>query len=183
MVPARVFEGNRPTTIFGRQSRRWNAHCALWLITFVERCCGKGIDSYDQWGVELSKQQIFLQSLTMKSWQKQDSNSVPCWFLPQKQNITLHNIKLFLFRVKRERSSCMAFFLTNVFRGECWADISLPNIPQYCYASRTYIFIYAVRTPVHLKKLNQLNYLNKNLNNTSRILKFANANSACIPLL
>ncbi|MGI6754539.1 MAG: glucose-6-phosphate isomerase [Atopobiaceae bacterium] len=59
MVPARVFSGNRPTTsIFGVEL---NAHTlgnliALYEhITFVEGTIW-GLDSYDQWGVELGKQ-------------------------------------------------------------------------------------------------------------------------------
>ncbi len=59
MVPARVFEGNRPTTsIFGNEL---NAHALGELIalyehiTFVEGTVW-GLDSYDQWGVELGKQ-------------------------------------------------------------------------------------------------------------------------------
>lgn len=59
MVPARVFEGNRPTTsIFGDEL---NAHALGMLvalyehITFVEGTVW-GIDSFDQWGVELGKQ-------------------------------------------------------------------------------------------------------------------------------
>ena len=59
MVPARVFSGNRPTTsIFGTEL---NAHTlgnliALYEhITFVEGTVW-GLDSYDQWGVELGKQ-------------------------------------------------------------------------------------------------------------------------------
>ena len=59
IVPARVFTGNRPTTsIFGVEL---NAHALGELIalyehiTFVEGTVW-GIDSYDQWGVELGKQ-------------------------------------------------------------------------------------------------------------------------------
>ncbi len=59
MVPARVFEGNRPTTsIFGCEL---TAHALGELIalyehiTFVEGTVW-GLDSYDQWGVELGKQ-------------------------------------------------------------------------------------------------------------------------------
>lgn len=59
MVPARVFEGNRPTTsIFGNEL---TAHAVGMLIaiyehiTFVEGAVW-GLDSYDQWGVELGKQ-------------------------------------------------------------------------------------------------------------------------------
>lgn len=59
MVPARMFSGNRPTTsIFGVEL---NAHTLGELIalyehiTFVEGSVW-GLDSYDQWGVELGKQ-------------------------------------------------------------------------------------------------------------------------------
>ncbi|MBR3314705.1 MAG: glucose-6-phosphate isomerase [Atopobiaceae bacterium] len=59
IVPARCFEGNRPTTsIFGTEL---NPHTLGELIalyehiTFVEGTIW-GIDSYDQWGVELGKQ-------------------------------------------------------------------------------------------------------------------------------
>lgn len=59
IVPARCFEGNRPTTsIFGTEL---NAHSLGELIalyehiTFVEGVVW-GIDSFDQWGVELGKQ-------------------------------------------------------------------------------------------------------------------------------
>ncbi len=59
MVPARCFAGNRPTTsIFGKEL---NAHAlgeliALYeYITFTEGVVW-GIDSFDQWGVELGKQ-------------------------------------------------------------------------------------------------------------------------------
>ena len=59
IVPARCFEGNRPTTsIFGTEL---NPHTLGELIalyehiTFVEGTVW-GIDSYDQWGVELGKQ-------------------------------------------------------------------------------------------------------------------------------
>lgn len=59
IVPARCFEGNRPTTsIFGTEL---NPHTLGELIalyehiTFVEGIVW-GIDSYDQWGVELGKQ-------------------------------------------------------------------------------------------------------------------------------
>ena len=59
MVPARVFEGNRPTTsIFGVDltPEALGALIALYEhITFVEGVVW-GIDSYDQWGVELGKQ-------------------------------------------------------------------------------------------------------------------------------
>ena len=59
LVPARVFEGNRPTTsIFGSElsPRSLGALIALYEhITFVEGTVW-GIDSYDQWGVELGKQ-------------------------------------------------------------------------------------------------------------------------------
>ena len=59
IVPARCFTGNRPTTsIFGVEL---NAHSLGELIalyehiTFVEGVVW-GIDSFDQWGVELGKQ-------------------------------------------------------------------------------------------------------------------------------
>jgi glucose-6-phosphate isomerase len=59
IVPARCFAGNRPTTsIFGTEL---NAHSLGELIalyehiTFVEGVVW-GIDSFDQWGVELGKQ-------------------------------------------------------------------------------------------------------------------------------
>ncbi len=59
MVPARVFEGNRPTTsIFGVDltPEALGSLIALYEhITFVEGAVW-GIDSYDQWGVELGKQ-------------------------------------------------------------------------------------------------------------------------------
>lgn len=59
MVPARVFEGNRPTTsILGVDltPRALGALIALYEhITFVEGTVW-GIDSFDQWGVELGKQ-------------------------------------------------------------------------------------------------------------------------------
>ena len=59
MVPARVFEGNRPTTsIFGVDltPEALGSLIALYEhITFVEGIVW-GIDSYDQWGVELGKQ-------------------------------------------------------------------------------------------------------------------------------
>ena len=59
IVPARVFEGNRPTTsIFGDQldPHALGALIALYEhIVFVEGTVW-GIDSYDQWGVELGKQ-------------------------------------------------------------------------------------------------------------------------------
>ena len=59
IVPARVFGGNRPTTsIFGvdLDPRALGALIALYEhITFVEGTVW-GIDSYDQWGVELGKQ-------------------------------------------------------------------------------------------------------------------------------
>ena len=59
IVPARVFEGNRPTTsIFGDTLTPF-AHGELIAlyehITFVEGTVW-GIDSYDRWGVELGKQ-------------------------------------------------------------------------------------------------------------------------------
>ena len=59
MVPARCFAGNRPTTSnFGDtlDARTLGALIALYEhITFVEGSVW-GIDSYDQWGVELGKQ-------------------------------------------------------------------------------------------------------------------------------
>ncbi|WP_058270859.1 glucose-6-phosphate isomerase [Olsenella massiliensis] len=59
MVPARVFEGNRPTTsIFADElnARTLGALIALYEhVTFVEGTVW-GVDSYDQWGVELGKQ-------------------------------------------------------------------------------------------------------------------------------
>ena len=59
MVPARVFEGNRPTTsIFGEDltPHALGELIALYEhITFVEGTVW-GLDSYDQWGVELGKQ-------------------------------------------------------------------------------------------------------------------------------
>lgn len=59
MVPARCFAGNHPTTsIFGDtlDARTLGALIALYEhITFVEGSVW-GIDSYDQWGVELGKQ-------------------------------------------------------------------------------------------------------------------------------
>ena len=59
MVPARVFAGNRPTTsIFGVEL---NPHALGALIALYEHIVFTegtvwGIDSYDQWGVELGKQ-------------------------------------------------------------------------------------------------------------------------------
>ena len=59
IVPARVFEGNRPTTsIFGTDLTPHALGMLIALyehITFVEGTVW-GIDSYDQWGVELGKQ-------------------------------------------------------------------------------------------------------------------------------
>ncbi len=59
MVPARCFEGNRPTTsIFGEAltPHALGELIALYEhITFVEGSVW-GLDSYDQWGVELGKQ-------------------------------------------------------------------------------------------------------------------------------
>ena len=59
MVPARVFTGNRPTTsIFGESltPHALGELIALYEhITFVEGTVW-GLDSYDQWGVELGKQ-------------------------------------------------------------------------------------------------------------------------------
>ena len=58
-VPARCFEGNRPTTsIFGDTLTPFALGELIALyehITFVEGTVW-GIDSYDQWGVELGKQ-------------------------------------------------------------------------------------------------------------------------------
>ncbi|KFI57906.1 glucose-6-phosphate isomerase [Bifidobacterium gallicum] len=59
IVPARVFEGNRPTTsIFGVRLDPFALGELIALyeqITFVEGTVW-GLDSYDQWGVELGKQ-------------------------------------------------------------------------------------------------------------------------------
>ena len=59
MVPARCFTGNRPTTsIFGIEltPHALGELIALYEhITFVEGTVW-GLDSYDQWGVELGKQ-------------------------------------------------------------------------------------------------------------------------------
>lgn len=59
MVPARVFSGNRPSTsIFGTELSAYALGELISLyehITFVEGCVW-GVDSYDQWGVELGKQ-------------------------------------------------------------------------------------------------------------------------------
>ncbi len=59
MVPARVFEGNRPTTsIFGEALTPFALGELIALyehLTFVEGTVW-GLDSYDQWGVELGKQ-------------------------------------------------------------------------------------------------------------------------------
>ena len=59
MVPARVFEGNRPTTsIFGKALTPFTLGALIALyehITFVEGTIW-GLDSFDQWGVELGKQ-------------------------------------------------------------------------------------------------------------------------------
>ncbi len=59
IVPARVFEGNRPTTsIFGAALTPFSLGELIAIyehITFVEGAVW-GIDSYDQWGVELGKQ-------------------------------------------------------------------------------------------------------------------------------
>lgn len=59
IVPARVFEGNRPTTsIFGDTLTPFALGELIAVyehITFVEGTVW-GIDSYDQWGVELGKQ-------------------------------------------------------------------------------------------------------------------------------
>ncbi len=59
IVPARVFKGNRPTTsIFGDALTPFSLGELIALyehITFVEGTVW-GLDSYDQWGVELGKQ-------------------------------------------------------------------------------------------------------------------------------
>ena len=59
MVQARVFTGNRPTTsILGERLDPYTLGQLIALyehITFVEGCVW-GINSYDQWGVELGKQ-------------------------------------------------------------------------------------------------------------------------------
>ena len=59
IVPARVFRGNRPTTsIFGDALTPFSLGELIALyehITFVEGTVW-GLDSYDQWGVELGKQ-------------------------------------------------------------------------------------------------------------------------------
>ncbi|MDU4264538.1 MAG: glucose-6-phosphate isomerase, partial [Bifidobacterium breve] len=59
IVPARVFSGNRPTTsIFGVALTPFALGELIALyehITFVEGTVW-GLDSYDQWGVELGKQ-------------------------------------------------------------------------------------------------------------------------------
>ncbi|MDO4913382.1 MAG: glucose-6-phosphate isomerase, partial [Bifidobacteriaceae bacterium] len=59
IVPARVFAGNRPTTsIFGEALTPYAVGELIALyehITFVEGTVW-GLDSYDQWGVELGKQ-------------------------------------------------------------------------------------------------------------------------------
>ena len=59
MVPARVFAGNKPSTsIFGQAltPHALGELIALYEhVTFVEGTVW-GIDSYDQWGVELGKQ-------------------------------------------------------------------------------------------------------------------------------
>ena len=58
IVPARVFTGNRPTTsIFGERLTAYSLGELIAVyehITFVEGTVW-GIDSYDQWGVELGK--------------------------------------------------------------------------------------------------------------------------------
>ena len=81
MVPARVFEGNRPTTsIFGKDlnPRAIGTLIALYEhITFVEGVVW-GIDSYDQWGVELGKQlakQIFPAIHNDEELAKQDAST------------------------------------------------------------------------------------------------------------
>lgn len=59
MVPARVFSGNKPTTsIFGKELNAFSVGELIALyehIVFVEGSVW-GIDSFDQWGVELGKQ-------------------------------------------------------------------------------------------------------------------------------
>ena len=74
MVPARVFAGNHPSaSIFGIEltPHALGALIALYEhITFVEGTVW-GIDSYDQWGVELGKQlakQIPRRSTTKRRW-------------------------------------------------------------------------------------------------------------------
>ena len=81
MVPARVFEGNRPTTsIFGKElnPRAIGTLIALYEhITFVEGVVW-GIDSFDQWGVELGKQlakQIFPAIHNDEELAKQDAST------------------------------------------------------------------------------------------------------------
>ena len=81
MVSARVFEGNRPTTsIFGKElnPRAVGTLIALYEhITFVEGVVW-GIDSYDQWGVELGKQlakQIFPAIHNDEELAKQDAST------------------------------------------------------------------------------------------------------------
>lgn len=81
MVPARVFEGNRPTTsIFGKELNPRAAGTLIALyehITFVEGVVW-GIDSYDQWGVELGKQlakQIFPAIHNDEELAKQDAST------------------------------------------------------------------------------------------------------------
>lgn len=81
MVSARVFEGNRPTTsIFGKElnPRTIGTLIALYEhITFVEGVVW-GIDSFDQWGVELGKQlakQIFPAIHNDEELAKQDAST------------------------------------------------------------------------------------------------------------
>ena len=81
MVSARVFEGNRPTTsIFGKElnPRAMGTLIALYEhITFVEGVVW-GMDSYDQWGVELGKQlakQIFPAIHNDDELSKQDAST------------------------------------------------------------------------------------------------------------
>ena len=81
MVSARVFEGNRPTTsIFGKElnPRVIGTLIALYEhITFVEGVVW-GIDSFDQWGVELGKQlakQIFPAIHNDEELAKQDAST------------------------------------------------------------------------------------------------------------
>ena len=81
MISARVFEGNRPTTsIFGKElnPRAIGTLIALYEhITFVEGVVW-GIDSFDQWGVELGKQlakQIFPAIHNDEELAKQDAST------------------------------------------------------------------------------------------------------------
>ncbi len=91
---------------------------ALWLpltqvifcITLLEGVVW-GIDSYG--ALSLAKQlvkQIFLQFITMKSWQNKTLSPLLI-FTAETEHNTLHNIKHFFISCLR-RSSCMAFFST-----------------------------------------------------------------------